>query len=269
MARYQVILAYDGTEYKGYQRQANARSVQGEFESALTRLNWQGRAVLSAGRTDSGVHASGQVVAFDLDWPHSCLELGQALNAYLPGDMAVRGVRVAAMDFHPRYDACARTYHYQVYCQRERHPLWERFAWRVWPEVQLTLLQQAAQLLIGRHDYSAFGTPPHPGNSTVREVFRAEWQEHENGYRFTVTANAFLYHMVRRMVYLQVQVGQGRLALEALAQGVQAAFPLAPGLAPAQGLTLKEVLYSENDDKQLSDERNGEDDSGKDFRPER
>ena len=75
--------------------------------------------------------------------------------------------------------------------------------------------------------------------------------------------------MVRRMVYLQVQVGQGRLALEALAQGVQAALPLAPGLAPAQGLTLIEVLYSENDDKQMNDERNGEDDSGKDFRPER
>lgn len=249
MVRYQVILAYDGTDFKGFQRQANARSVQGEFESALTRLNWQGRAILSAGRTDSGVHASGQVVAFDLDWPHSPAELGQALNAYLPGDMAVQGVRVVAPDFHPRYDACARTYHYQVYCQSERHPLLERYAWRVWPEVQQTLLRQAAQLLIGRHDYSAFGTPPHPRGSTVREVFRAEWQEQADGYHFTVTANAFLYHMVRRMVFLQVQVGQGRLALETLAKGVQAAFPLAPGLAPAQGLTLKEVLYGENEQK--------------------
>lgn len=246
MARYQIILAYDGTEYQGYQRQANARSVQGEFETALARLNWQGRTVLSAGRTDSGVHASGQVVAFDLDWPHSPEELGQALNAYLPEDMAVQGVRVVTADFHPRYDAIARTYHYRVYCQRDRHPLWERYAWRVWPEVQLNLLQQAAQLLIGRHDYSAFGTPPRPASSAVREVFRAVWQEHDGGYRFTVTANAFLYHMVRRMVFLQVQVGQGRLALEGLAQGVQAAIPLAPGLAPAQGLALVEVLYGEN-----------------------
>lgn len=269
MARYQIILAYDGTEYKGYQRQANARSVQGEFEKALSRLNWRGEAVLSAGRTDSGVHASGQVVAFDLDWPHSPEELGQALNAYLPGDLGVLGVRVAAPGFHPRYDACSRTYQYQVYCQRERHPLRERYAWRVWPEVEINLLQQAAQTLIGRYDFSAFGAPLHRGGSTVRQVLAAGWQEAESGYRFTITADAFLYHMVRRMVYLQVQVGQARLALEALAKGVQAGLHLAPGLAPAQGLTLVHVQYAENDRRNLNEERNGEDDSGKDFRPER
>lgn len=261
MARYQLILAYDGTEYKGFQRQTNARTVQGELEKALTCLNWQGRAVLSAGRTDSGVHASGQVIAFDLDWSHSEDELGQALNAYLPGDMAVQSVRVARADFHPRYDATARTYHYQVYCQRERHPLWERYAWRVWPEVKLDLLQQAAQQLIGRHDYSAFGTPQRAGNSAVREVFRATWQECDCGYRFTVSANAFLYHMVRRMVFLQVLVGHERLALELLAQGVQVSLPLAPGLAPAQGLTLWEVRYDENWNQKFV-ERNGEDDCG-------
>jgi len=243
MARYQIILAYDGTDFKGFQRQAEARTVQGELELALGRLGWQGRAILFAGRTDTGVHGEGQVIAFDLEWTHSAEELGRALNANLPADVAVRQIRQAAPAFHPRYDARGRTYQYRVYCGTDRDPLRERFAWRVWPEVDLALLQQAARLLSGVHDFAAFGTPPRPGGNTVREVYRASWEPQAGGLLFEVSANAFLYHMVRRMVYLQVQVGQSRLEMEALAQAVNAAQPQPPGLAPAHGLVLKDVAY--------------------------
>ncbi|HZW05020.1 MAG TPA: tRNA pseudouridine synthase A, partial [Anaerolineaceae bacterium] len=122
MERYQVILAYDGTEFQGFQRQTGTRTVQSEIETALRRLGWQGRSILSAGRTDTGVHAAGQVIAFDLDWTHSPETLGRAMNAFLPSDVAVKAVRATAPDFHPRFDAVARCYHYRIYCQPARDP---------------------------------------------------------------------------------------------------------------------------------------------------
>jgi tRNA pseudouridine38-40 synthase len=246
MARYQVILAYDGTDFQGFQRQAKARTVQGVVETALRQINWQGRVLLSAGRTDTGVHGAGQVVAFDLDWAHTPVELGRALNANLPADVAVKQVLEAAPTFHPRYDAKGRLYQYQIFCQTDRDPLRDRFAWRVWPEIDLALLQQAARLLPGTHDFAAFGTPPKPGGSTIREVFWTRWESQAGGLLFEVAANGFLYHMVRRMVYLQVLVSQNRLELAHLAQAVLAAQPQPPGLAPAHGLVLKEVWYEEN-----------------------
>jgi tRNA pseudouridine38-40 synthase len=247
MARYQVILVYDGTDFLGYQRQKIARTVQGEVETALHQLGWQGRTILSAGRTDTGVHAAGQVVAFDLDWPHSNQELGRALNALLPRDVAVSSVSEAGTDFHPRFEAAARTYRYRLYCSADRHPLLERFAWRVWPQVDLDLLNEAARLLLGTHDYAAFGSPPKAGGNTVRTVARAFWQAEEETLRFEVTANAFLYHMVRRMVFLQVAAAQHRLSLEELEQGVRAAQPLTPGLAQPHGLVLLRVDYEKKE----------------------
>jgi tRNA pseudouridine38-40 synthase len=250
MVRYQIILAYDGSLYKGFQRQAKARSVQGELESALRRLNWQGRAILAAGRTDTGAHATGQVVAFDLDWPHPINELQQALNGLLPADMAVQSIRTVNPSFHPRYQATWRRYRYQIYCQAVRQPLLDHNAWQVWPAAELSRLQEAASLLIGTHDFAAFGTPPRPVSSTVRTVFQAAWWEQTPYLVFEITAQAFLYHMVRRLVHTQVQVGQARLEPEQIRQALQApeALPgksnlLRHGLAPACGLTLVAVGY--------------------------
>ncbi len=243
MARYQLILAYDGTDFQGFQRQGKKRTVQAEVEAALRRLNWQGRTILAAGRTDSGVHASGQVIAFDLDWAHPPDVLARALNAYLPKDVAVQSACLAADDFHPRYQARYRLYRYRLFCKAERNPLLERFAWRVWPPVEPDRLQAAAQLFIGTHDFAAFGSPPRPGGSTIRTVFHAFWEAQANGWQFEVAANAFLYRMVRRLVFLQVLAGQGRLSLLDLAQGVTQAQVQTPGLAPPQGLTLAEVGY--------------------------
>lgn len=245
MERYKVTLAYDGTHFFGFQRQGSERTVQLEVETALRQLNWQGRAILSSGRTDSGVHAIGQVVAFDLEWAHGLEALGHALNANLPEDVAVKAIEVAPAGFHPRYDATSRCYRYQVLFAPERDPLQDRYAWRVWPPCEITSLQAAARLLLGAHDFAAFGTPPRPGGSTLRTVFQADWQMKEEGLaRFEVTANAFLYHMVRRMVFLQVLAGWQRIDLSALQKAVETAVPLAPGLAPPQGLFLKEVFYA-------------------------
>jgi len=270
MAHYQLILAYDGTDFLGSQRQGKSRTVQSEFENALRRLGWQGSTIYLAGRTDTGVHASGQVAAFDLDWKYEPEVLGRALNASLPKDLAVRDVKVAAPEFHPRYDALARTYQYTIFCQPQRDPLRERYAWRVWPAAEPQLLEAAAQLLMGTHDFAAFGTPPRAEGSTVRHVFSASWQPQAGGLQFEITANAFLYHMVRRCVYLTVLVGQQRLDLERLAQAVQSAQPQPPGLAPAQGLVLTKVLYpvlgqDHNEESAAHLSASGEKDSGQDL----
>ncbi len=246
MARYQIILAYDGSELWGSQRQANRRTAQGELENALRRLGWQGRSVLMAGRTDTGVHASGQVAAFDLEWTHPLDEMAKALNGHLPVDVAVHAVKIVRDDFHPRFDALARRYRYRLYCQPARDPLRERYLWRLWPAPQTETLQAAAQLLIGKHNFAAFGTPPRPASSTIRTVMKAEWQQQADEWIFEVQADAFLYRMVRRMVYLLAAVGQGKLPVQAIADLLEGRPRVAPaGLAPAHGLTLVEVIYPE------------------------
>lgn len=257
MARYQVILAYNGTDFVGSQRQSKSdgvnsskpRTVQSELEKALRKLGWPGSSILLAGRTDSGVHAAGQVVAFDLDWQHADEELLRALNANLPADMAVRDVRISLPGFHPRFDATSRRYRYRLFCQPVRDPLRENFAWRVWPQVDGDALQRTAALFNGQHDFAAFGTPPRAGSSSVRTVMKASWQNMDDEWHFEVQANAFLYRMVRRLVFVQVAVAQGKISAEQVAVSL-AGQPdglkrseLPAGLAPAHGLALVEVTY--------------------------
>lgn len=243
MAHYQIILAYDGTDFFGFQRQGKIRTVQLVLETALASLGWQDRSILAAGRTDVGVHAAGQVVCCEMKWVHSLESLKNALNANLPEDVSVRQVCEVNEEFHPRYDAYSRTYQYRIYCQPQREPLIQRYAWRVWPAVELASLQRAAGLFPGKHDFSAFGTPPRPNGSTVRTVYQADWKAQNGCLLFEVTADAFLYHMVRRMVYLQVMVAKGKISLKDLSQAIQDAQKQIPGIAPASGLTLAVVKY--------------------------
>jgi len=244
MALYKVILAYDGTDFSGSQKQKGKRTVQGVFEEALATLGWKGSSVLFAGRTDAGVHASGQVAAFTLDWKHGNGDLLRAMNSLLPRDVAVRSVEIAPKQFHPRYDAVARMYRYRVIGDDIRNPLIERFAWRIPSGLNFELLQQAACYLPGKRDFSAFGSPVTPNGTTVREVFRANWEQKDNQYLFEISANAFLYHMVRHLVFTQILVGQGRLTLEQFANCLKnECDSRLHGLAPSQGLTLVEVQY--------------------------
>jgi tRNA pseudouridine38-40 synthase len=262
MARYQLTLAYDGTDFFGSQRQASTglspaakcRTVQGELEKALCKLGWTGRSVLMSGRTDTGVHATGQVAALDLDWSHSDEELVRALNAALPADVAVHQAQMVPSTFHPRFDALSRRYRYKLFCQPLRHPLRERFAWRVWPPIRGHVLPETAKLFLGTYDFSAFASPTTPRGGTVRTVIKAEWtpiREAEDEWHFEVEADAFLYRMVRRLVFVQVAVAQGKISAETVAHAL--ASPVAAGmknekipagLAPAHGLTLVEVAYA-------------------------
>ena len=248
MARYQVILAYDGTGFTGSQRQANSRTVQGELEKALRNLGWFDRAVLMAGRTDTGVHAKGQVAAFDLEWTHSADKLLWALNKNLPPDLVIRSLRPASPDFHPRFDATSREYRYRVFFEPIRDPLRDKFLWRTWPAVDGDALKKNASIFLGTHDFAAIGSRTTPKGTTVRTVTKAEWKKMPDGeWQFEVKADAFLYRMVRRLVFVQVSVAQGKCSVEKVQHALSKQGTLLAGLAPAHGLTLVEVMYGSRD----------------------
>jgi tRNA pseudouridine38-40 synthase len=243
MARYKLILAYDGTQFYGSQRQKNRRTVQGELEVALHRLGWTERSVILAGRTDTGVHASGQVATCDMQWNHPVEELQRALNSQLPADLSVTGVSLVEEGFHPRFDALARTYVYRLFIRPIRDPLMERYAWRVWPGISEEILRQASAELLGTHDFSAFGSATTPKGTTIRTVKLSEWKMLEGEWQFEVQADAFLYRMVRRMVFVQVLAAQSRCSVEDIRNAIKDQRELPAGLAPACGLTLVEVTY--------------------------
>jgi len=242
--RYAAKVAYDGTDYAGFQRQKNAPSVQQALEEALSKIYDQSVRVIGAGRTDAGVHATGQVIAFDLDWRHSPVELRSALNARLPHDIAVREVWQASTNFHPRFDATRRTYRYRIVCGIVRDPLRRRDTWQMVGPLDVGLMNQAADCLIGTHDFTSFGLPPR-GDNAVREVYQARWEQAAvDEIRFTITANAFLFRMVRTLVASMAQVGKLRMTVDefcAILAARQRGVAVAP--APACGLTLIDVQY--------------------------
>jgi tRNA pseudouridine38-40 synthase len=242
--RFQVTLAYDGTDFHGSQYQKELRTVQGEVEKALLKIGWAGKSVLFAGRTDAGVHAAGQVIAFDLKWDHTYGELNSALNAVLPNDISATKVNRTRSDFHPRYDARSRKYHYQIFSSPIRDPLRERYIWRVWPAADKELMIKGAQHLLGTHDFAALGNPHQTGGSTIREIQSVSWIEQADKLVFEIVGNAFLYHMVRRIVMVLVKIGKGLEPVDIIKKYLEdpSGSP-AQGLAPAQGLSLNEVLY--------------------------
>jgi tRNA pseudouridine38-40 synthase len=244
MAHYKIILAYDGTEFLGFQRQIEGRTVQDTLESALREIGWGGSSIIGAGRTDAGVHAAGQVVGIEFDWSHSAENLRDALNANLPQDVAACSVEEIDEGFHARFSATARRYHYRLFFDEIRNPLKERYAWRVWPPLSMELVETAAALLIGKHDFSAFGTPPIPGGSTIREIMSTSWIVKQDYVVFEILGNSFLYHMVRRLVNFQVEIGKERRSPSEVDMLLkQASGPIVQGLAPARGLCLEEVRY--------------------------
>ena len=244
--RYRATVAYDGTAYHGFQRQADVSTIQGELEKALICVGRQPVGVVGAGRTDAGVHARGQEIAFNLSWQHSSDDLRNALNANLPSDIAVLKVGEAQPDFHPRYDALFRCYEYQLYVAEVRDPLRRQRAWQLFKRLNVAAIRDAAVSLVGVHDFSTFGSPPQ-GENSVRTVLEVAWQDCLKGdYTFTIKANAFLYHMVRTITSTLVMVGQGDMTVAEF-HGILAARQraLAAAPAPPYGLTLTAVCFPE------------------------
>jgi tRNA pseudouridine38-40 synthase len=237
---------YDGTDYFGYQRQrAGQPTVQSELERVLSQLVQTPTPILGSGRTDSGVHATGQVISFDSEWRHNAADLQRALNANLPADIAILQLDIVEPTFHPRYDARRRAYEYHIYNAAVRSPLRRQRSWHIAKPLDLARMNQAAACLIGIHDFATFGQPP-KGIVTVREVFAAQWERQNELLVFTIEANAFLYRMVRSIVGSLEEVGEGSWTVEQFEAALAACDRSQSGkVAPAQGLTLVSVTYGE------------------------
>lgn len=245
MRNIRLLLEYDGAAYHGWQRQKNALTIQEMVETALAKLIGEAVRVLGSGRTDAGVHARGQVANFQTSSHIPLKAFHAGLNSFLPRDIAVLDAAEAPLAFHARKSARAKTYEYRILNRAARSPLNRRYAWVVHKPLNLAAMVQAADMLLGEHDFLAFkasgGSPGH----AVRKVLAAAWQQEEAGrLRFTITANGFLRGMVRSLVGTMVDVGRGKRPPEDLSALLLSGERAATGpTAPAQGLFLVEVIY--------------------------
>jgi tRNA pseudouridine38-40 synthase len=252
--RYRASVEYDGTDFAGFQIQTNARTVQGELEAALARLGDGTRhAVDGAGRTDAGVHALGQVIAFTWDGRLDAAALETALNGVLPPDVAVRDVRRTPPGFHPRHAARYRDYRYTVW-NGPRSPTRERFALGIRAPLDVAAMERAGQALVGRHDFRAFGTVV--GDlSPVRTVHLVRVRRQGSLVTIDVRANAFLRGMVRRIVAVLLEVGQGKLNEDGVREALAARRPARNGAAaPARGLCLRRVVLGRRSGSDATDD---------------
>ena len=237
--RYRATVEYDGTDFAGFQVNPGKRTVQGVLETALASLgDGVVQRVDGAGRTDAGVHASGQVIGFTYAGPLTTTDLGRALDALLPPDVTVHGVRRTPDAFNPRYAARYREYRYTVW-NGPRSPLHERTALGVRVPLDTAAMARAGSVFIGRHDFGAFGVA---GRSTVRTVHAVRVRREGRLVTIDVRANAFLRGMVRRMVAVLLEVGLGNMDETAVRAAMAGPGPAIDGAsAPAKGLCLRRV----------------------------
>jgi len=247
VGRFLAVLEYDGTCFCGSQVQVNQRSVQGEVERALARLNGRASTALFAGRTDSGVHASGQVVAVDTERSMTGRQLAAALNGLMERDVSVREATAVPGNFEPRYWAMGRRYAYRILLRGQRDALRERYVWHLPLTLDVPRMLQAAALLLGRHDFGAFGRAPQ-GDNTWRSIRHLEVEPKGDELVVVVEADAFLRHMARTLVGTLVDVGRGRLSADDVVASRDGGRGMAVGAAaPAKGLTLTGVAYDRED----------------------
>jgi len=233
-------VAYDGTAYAGFQVQPNAPTVQGELERALARICGEPVRVTGAGRTDAGVHASGQVIDFRTASALDGGELERGVNALLPEDIAISATEPAAEAFHARFSATGRTYEYRIRNARTRDPLRSRFEHWCAPALDLAAMRAASARIVGRHDFAAFAA----GESGEREVRRAAWLRDGDVFRFEIEANAFLRGMVRGIVGTLIRVGRGKIDAGRFGEVLVSRDRAQAGpSAPARGLCLVAVDY--------------------------
>ena len=243
--RYRAQVEYDGTDFDGFQVNPGRRTVQGVLEDALRHLgNGAGERVDGAGRTDAGVHAAGQVIAFSYDGRLDVTELGRALDALLPADVTVREVRRAPAGFNPRYAARYREYRYTIW-NGPRSPLRERTALGVRIPLDTAAMARAGSVFEGRHDFSPFGAAD---RSPVRTVYAVRVRREGRTVTIDVRADAFLRGMVRRIVACLLEVGLGKMDEDAVRSALAGTGPALGGAsAPAAGLCLRRVAFGRRD----------------------
>lgn len=244
MRTIKLTLEYDGTGFFGFQRQKKHRTIQSELEAALKKLFQKKITAYPAGRTDSGVHAEGQIVHFRVVSPIPLFKIQAGLNTYLPHEIAVTAIEEAPASFHARFSAKRKVYVYHVLNSKARSPL-ERFrSFHVPYPLNVSRMKRAARMFVGTHDFRAFESSGGRRRSAVRTVYRFTVEKKGNHIYFTIESNGFLYRMVRSLIGTLLLVGSGRFSVQEVKKTLSEKNRKAAGpTVPPQGLCLKEVIY--------------------------
>lgn len=242
--RYAALLEYDGSHFHGWQSQPHARNVQDSVESALSQVAAQKIKTVCAGRTDTGVHALNQVIHFDTSVERAPQAWQRGVGSFLPEDVSIFHVGRVADDFHARYSARQRCYRYLILNCSEQHALFRHRSFHVYQALDVSRMHEAAQVLVGEHDFSSFRAAGCQSRSSVREIFCIEVRRINRFVVVDVCANAFLQHMVRNIVGSLIAVGGGEQSRQWLAQVLAGRDRTQAGMAVAsQGLYLHSVCY--------------------------
>jgi tRNA pseudouridine38-40 synthase len=246
MPRLKLTIAYDGSDFHGWQRQPGLRTVQGVLEDLVRRVCGQRVNLVGASRTDAGVHAYGQVAHVDYDGPIPPASLCKALNHRLPVDLAVMAVEPVAARFHATTGAIGKVYQYRVYAAEARPAALGRLrtAWHVWHRLERERLRAAAARLVGTHDFAGFATQGSPRETTVRTVWAVTVRAVEREIVIDVSGDGFLYNQVRNMVGTLIEIGRGRWEPDRIDRVLASRDRADAGpTAPPQGLTLRAIRY--------------------------
>lgn len=216
MQRIKMIIEYDGSNYHGFQRQINAHSIQAEIEHAIYHLTGDKVSIIAAGRTDAGVHALGQVIAFNTSSSIPPEKWAMALNTKLPKDIRILGSKVVGVDFHPRYSALKKSYTYLIYRQKQGATFYRRYALVNTEELYLEEMQRACRILQGKHDFRAFCASGSPVTNWERTVSSCLLLQQGVFLRLNIEADGFLYNMVRIIVGTLLEIGRKKMMAENL-----------------------------------------------------
>lgn len=245
--RVRLTVAYDGTNYHGWQIQKNAITIESELNRCLTQLLGEPIEVIGASRTDAGVHALGNIAVFDTGNPMPADKISYALNQRLPEDIRIRCSEEAALDWHPRHCGSRKTYEYRIYCSEFPMPVKRLYSYFTYWELDVDRMRQAAVYLEGEHDFKSFCQANTQAETTVRTIYSVEVEGQGEDIVIRVCGNGFLYNMVRIIAGTLMEVGKGRMQPEDVPDILAAKDRGAAGpTAPAHGLTLMKIEIADS-----------------------
>lgn len=248
MGRYKCLVAYDGTNFSGYQIQPDKRTVQQEIERVLERIHKQKIKIIGSGRTDARVHAKGQVFHFDSEIKMSTNQFCKAMNSLLPVDIVIKEVKLSSDTFHARYDVCAKEYRYFVQITEQKNPFTRNYVAQYPKKLDILAMNKAVKVLIGEHDFTSFCATNSGALNKIRKLMIAEvFSGEDNCIIFRFIGTGFLYNMVRIIVGTTIEVGTGKRAASDLFAILQAKNrALAGKTAPPQGLYMWKSYYDKD-----------------------
>lgn len=244
MRTIKLVVAYDGSGYHGFQKQKNVITVQNILEEALEKLCGEAVVTAGSGRTDAGVHAWAQTLTFTTNGRIPCSNMIRALGSILPADIVAISAEEVEEGFHARFSAKWKRYQYRILVNEYNNPLEVKYAWQLREHLDVKKMNEAAAILLGTHDFSAFRSSGSVDSLPIKTIYEAGWTKNKGELLFDIAGDGFLYHMVRNLVWSLVQVGLGKRTTEDFAAELNSqrcVFLSSP--APAEGLYLAQVYY--------------------------